>query len=157
MRITHFGADPETWNIGETYENQETDGDGSYMPGVMLFGDAVREWAVRQGRPVSVMETALAFNVTTELVEEAIRDHHRLDLENGSIVAGARRTLYPLSDRDALGQALQVWSNAQDREKVNVQEAALAFNVGLEEIRQAVNDHYWMFVGAGDTIEHDGE
>ena len=52
--------------------------------------------------------------------------------------------------------ALQVWTVAQNR-PVKVAEAALAFNVKPEIIRQAVEAHYWMLLGAGDVIEHEGD
>ena len=52
--------------------------------------------------------------------------------------------------------ALSVWVIAQDRD-VTVGDAALAFNVAPALIRQAVEWHYWMLLGAGDVIEHDGE
>lgn len=54
------------------------------------------------------------------------------------------------------GAALQVWLGAQNREGITVDEAALAFNVRPEIIRQAVETHYWMFL-SGDVIEQDGE
>lgn len=62
------------------------------------------------------------------------------------------------------GAAVQVWSVAQDR-PTTVGEAALAFNVTPELVRQAVEDgSTWMFLGGPDdaplterTIEHDGE
>ena len=53
------------------------------------------------------------------------------------------------------GSALQVWSCLQGR-PTTVNEAALTFNVPPELIRQAVEDHSWMFL-SGDEIEHDGE
>lgn len=52
--------------------------------------------------------------------------------------------------------AVQVWSIAQGR-AVTVNEAALAFNVQPALIRQAVDYHYFMFLGDGDTIEHEGD
>lgn len=57
---------------------------------------------------------------------------------------------------DMFANAVQVWSIAQDRD-VTVQEAALVFNVEPKLIVQAVEWHPWMFIGAGDRIEHDGE
>lgn len=53
--------------------------------------------------------------------------------------------------------AIQVWAIAQDRGGLTINEAALAFNVRPDLIRQAVEDHPWMFVGSGDVIEHEGE
>ncbi len=55
------------------------------------------------------------------------------------------------------GIAIQVWAIAQDRGGVTINEAALAFNVRPDLIRQAVEDHPWMFVGRDDVIEHEGE
>ena len=52
--------------------------------------------------------------------------------------------------------AVQVWAIGQGRE-VTVSEAALAFNVEPKLIRQAVEDHPWMFIGNDDVIEHEGE
>ncbi len=54
------------------------------------------------------------------------------------------------------GNALQVWSALQDGRATTVNEAALTFNVPPELIRQAVKDHFWMYLD-GDVIEHDGE
>ena len=51
--------------------------------------------------------------------------------------------------------AVQVWSVLQER-STTVNEAALAFNVRPEIIRQAVEWHAWMYLD-GDTIEHEGE
>lgn len=52
--------------------------------------------------------------------------------------------------------ALQVWSAAQNRDGVTVDEAALTFNVAPAVIRQAVEAHPWLFL-SGDVIEHEGE
>ena len=52
--------------------------------------------------------------------------------------------------------AVQVWAWAQGR-TVTVAEAAKAFNVAAELIREAVEWHCWMFLGADDTIQHEGE
>ena len=52
------------------------------------------------------------------------------------------------------GDALQVWSVAQNR-SVTTQEAALAFNVPVNVIIEAVKHHHWMFL-TGEIIEHDG-
>ena len=52
--------------------------------------------------------------------------------------------------------ALQVWAVAQNRLGISVDEAALAFNVKPELIRQAVEWHPWMF-HVGGAIEHEGE
>lgn len=60
-------------------------------------------------------------------------------------------------------RALQVWSILQSRPKVTVREAALAFNLDDDQVRQLVEHHPWMFLGDPDddatlqTIEHDGE
>lgn len=60
--------------------------------------------------------------------------------------------------------ALQVWSFMHPGDKqVTVREAADAFDVTDEVIRQAVNEHYWMFLGGPDDdptkqyIDHEGE
>lgn len=53
--------------------------------------------------------------------------------------------------------AVQVWAVAQDRTGVAVDEAAFAFNVKPELIRQAVNWHPWMLLEDDDTIGHEGE
>lgn len=64
------------------------------------------------------------------------------------------------------GNAVQTWAVMQDRSKVTVAEAALAFNVAPRRIIEAVEQHYWMFIdGPVDygtdfsklTIEHEGE
>lgn len=52
--------------------------------------------------------------------------------------------------------AVQVWVGAQNR-TVTVNDAALAFNVAPHLIRQAVEWHYWLYLGPGDTIEQEGE
>lgn len=53
------------------------------------------------------------------------------------------------------GNALQVWAIAQHRD-VTVGEAALVFNVTLDLIRYAVEEHGFMYL-AGNFIQHDGE
>lgn len=55
------------------------------------------------------------------------------------------------------GNAVQVWAIAQNRMDITINEAALAFNVAPNLIRQAVEEHPWMFIGNDDVIEHDGE
>jgi len=52
--------------------------------------------------------------------------------------------------------AVQVWSTMQDR-PTTIQEAAKVFRVTEAEMREAVESHYWMFIGSGDVIEHEGE
>lgn len=52
--------------------------------------------------------------------------------------------------------ALQVYCCAQNRD-VSIDEAALAFNVTPAIIRQAVEQHYFMFEDADGTIGHEGE
>lgn len=52
------------------------------------------------------------------------------------------------------GNSLQTWAIAQGRD-VNVDEAALAFNVTPSIIRLAVKHHAWMYL-SGDEIEHEG-
>lgn len=52
-------------------------------------------------------------------------------------------------------QALEAWSWLQHR-PTTVQEAALAFNVPPELIRQSVDWAGWMYLD-GDVIEHEGE
>lgn len=52
--------------------------------------------------------------------------------------------------------AVQVWALAQARDVVTVDEAAAAFNVTPEIIREAVDHHGYMFLD-GDNIEHDGD
>ena len=54
------------------------------------------------------------------------------------------------------GNALQVWASAQDSPPT-INDAALAFNVEPGLIRQAISEHYWMFIGKNDIIEHEGE
>lgn len=56
---------------------------------------------------------------------------------------------------DLFSNALSVWAWAQGRAQT-VNEAAAAFNVTPDIIRQAVENHYWMFLN-GDRIEHDGD
>lgn len=53
------------------------------------------------------------------------------------------------------GAALQVWSVLQGR-RVTVAEAAAAFRCPEALIREAVDEHYWMFL-VGDAIDHEGE
>jgi hypothetical protein len=52
--------------------------------------------------------------------------------------------------------AIQVWSLAQDDE-TTIERAAAVFNVKPDLVRQAVNAHDWMYVAAGDLIEHERE
>ena len=60
--------------------------------------------------------------------------------------------------------ALQVWSFMRPSDKqATVREAADQFGVTDDVIRQAVNQHYWMFLGGPDDdatkqyIDHEGE
>lgn len=65
------------------------------------------------------------------------------------------------------GNALQVWSICQRKASVTVAEAAAAFKVTEQVIRDAVENHYWMFLEAIDAdgpdsaentcIRHEGE
>lgn len=64
--------------------------------------------------------------------------------------------------RTQFANAVSTWVWMQQR-PITVAAAALSFNTTPELIAQAVEDHYWMFLG-GDatkpldrTIEHDGE
>ncbi len=52
--------------------------------------------------------------------------------------------------------AIQCWASTNPQEICTVQNAAMAFNMPLEDIRHAVEFHPWMFL-LGDGIEHDGE
>ena len=52
--------------------------------------------------------------------------------------------------------AVQIWAIAQNRD-ITVNDAAMSFNVAPDLIRQAADWHYWMSVGAGDIIKHEGE
>ena len=52
--------------------------------------------------------------------------------------------------------AVSVWAWGQAR-PVTINDAALAFNVAPDLVRQAVEHNHWMFIGAGDIIEHEGE
>lgn len=66
----------------------------------------------------------------------------------------------------AFGNAVQHWALMQNRTRVTVEEAAIAFNVAPARIVEAVDHHAWMCVQrdtryarhpARMTIEHDGE
>lgn len=52
--------------------------------------------------------------------------------------------------------ALQIWAVCQNRIGVTIDDAAAAFNVPADLIRQAVGSHPWMFL-EGDVISHEGE
>ena len=54
------------------------------------------------------------------------------------------------------GDAIQVWSIAQQRRPVTVDDAAAAFCVAPDLVREAIDWHPWMFVGGDNTIEHEG-
>lgn len=62
-----------------------------------------------------------------------------------------------------MSRAVQVWSLLQQRIDVTVAEAAESFNVTPKTIREAVTDHFWMFLTGPDDdatkqiIEHEGE
>lgn len=61
-----------------------------------------------------------------------------------------------------LSSALVTWVGMQDRGKVTVAEATMAFNTTPEVVREAVCDGSWMFLFGADsdplqTIELDGE
>lgn len=53
-------------------------------------------------------------------------------------------------------KALGTWVYCQQRLKVTVPEAAIAFNATPDVIRQAAEEHPWLLV-IGDEIESDGE
>jgi len=55
----------------------------------------------------------------------------------------------------SLGIAVQVWSICNP-ETSTVAAAALTFRVSPAMIEAAVNDHYWMFIGDGGSIQHEG-
>ena len=143
--ITHLAGEPESWNIDD-------DGDDG-MPGAELFGNAVQAWAAYQGRPVTVTEAAGTFNVAPELIRQS-RPSRGL-----TAVVGDKLEVAASPGRVNLGNALQVWSSAQSGAapvKSTVGDAALAFNLRPERIREAVEGHYWIYL-AGDVIEHEGE
>ena len=52
--------------------------------------------------------------------------------------------------------AVKVWAWAQNRD-VTINDAALAFNVSPDLIREAVDYGYWTEIGPGDLIEFEGE
>lgn len=54
------------------------------------------------------------------------------------------------------GNALQVWVILQGRHPVTVKEASLAFRATSGRVREAVDEHPWMYID-GENIEHDGE
>lgn len=54
------------------------------------------------------------------------------------------------------GNALSVWALCQEHYP-SVDEAALAFNVAPDLIREAVEADHWMFINVDGKIEHDGE
>lgn len=55
--------------------------------------------------------------------------------------------------------AVQMWSILQNRTDTTIEEAAAVFNVPIEMVRQAVEDHPWMFLEGkdGNVIGHEGE
>lgn len=68
--------------------------------------------------------------------------------------------------RQDFANAISVWSFMQNKETLaSVAEVALAFNTTPELVRQAVEDHYWLFLecAPGETdptkqlIWHEGE
>lgn len=78
----------------------------------------------------------------TKITHFADPGHRGWDQESGMPTSGY------------FGNALQVWSLAQDR-PVTVQEAAVTFNVTPDLIRECIEDDVWMYLN-GDLIEHDG-
>ncbi len=131
--ITHFGANPDSWNI-DTGGDDGRSGDG--MPGVALFGDAVRAWALLQKRDVTVTEAAQAFAVPPELIREAA------EYDAGMTVVGEPIGLKGTLSEHHLGNAVQVWAlTPAPRSAVTVADAALAFNLRPERIREAIEEH----------------
>lgn len=63
----------------------------------------------------------------------------------------------------SIGRAVMIWTAMQQREKVTVAEAMLAFNTTQEVIRDAVEDASWVFIAgnspdpAQQRLELDGE
>lgn len=72
MKLTQFGRDDTSWNVGAWNSGPEDDGSGN--PGVILFGNAIQVWAVLQDRVVTVNEAALTFNADPRLVRQAIEE-----------------------------------------------------------------------------------
>ncbi|AMK18715.1 hypothetical protein [Sphingobium sp. MI1205] len=140
--VTHWGADPYSWNIHEPEDDD--DSDGSYMPGRELVRGAVARWAMAQPAGASLAADVIStvFNLPIHLAEDAI----------GGVA----------SDLD---DAVQVWTGLQDRggRDCTVGEVAAAFLLKPEEIVAAVEGHYWMYLTgdradvAGMLIGHEGE
>lgn len=63
---------------------------------------------------------------------------------------------------ELIGNAIQVWCAMNEGEQT-VRAAAEAFNITDAQVRQAVTEHYWMYLDGPDddpakqTIQHDGE
>ena len=89
--------------------------------------------------------------------------------ENGVSADGPYdRTFFCAEDEagvtfDQFHAALSVWAWMQPGSKPTVRAASQAFNVTDQTIREAVEEHYWMFLSGPDDdptkqiIEHDGE
>lgn len=140
--VTHWGADPYSWNIHDPEDAE--DSDGSYMPGRELVRAAVARWAM--GQPVGSLLTApvvaAVFNLPLHLAEEVL-DGVPSDLDD----------------------AVQVWTGLQvhGERDCTVGEVATAFLVPPEDIVAAVESHFWMYLTgdradiAGMLIGHEGE
>jgi hypothetical protein len=82
-----------------------------------------------------------------KLQDELFQDEREFDPDFGE---------YGLTKSD-LANAVQIWSlvRSGDDKANTVQNAADAFRVSEDLMRQVIDSHYWMFMN-GDLIEHDG-
>jgi hypothetical protein len=60
--------------------------DSCLLPGASLFGDAVQVWSVAQDARTNVFQAAAVFNVTTELIRQAIDVHQGMYLSFGDVI-----------------------------------------------------------------------
>lgn len=71
----------------QTNEPDGWDLDGTGMPGLALFGNAVLVFVMAQGRPdVTLEEAAAVFNVAPALIRQAVEDHPFLLVGRGDVI-----------------------------------------------------------------------
>jgi hypothetical protein len=76
-REDFFGEDPDSYNIGPGYEDDDTwgAGDGTGRPGINIAANAICFWIGQQGQSKSVGEIAEVFKMPIEAVAKAAKSH----------------------------------------------------------------------------------
>ncbi|UZW55539.1 hypothetical protein NUH86_01670 [Sphingobium sp. JS3065] len=136
--VTRWGADPDSWNIHDPEDDE--DSDGSNMPGRTMVREAVAFWAAAQPVQPTAEVVASVFNLPLHLAEDAMGEESIADVPDAiQVLTGLRHADY------------------------TVGEVAAVLLMPPGDVVAAVDRHPWMFL-TGDRadiaamlIEHDGE